>query len=117
MLVSDLIRWLAFACFVEQDCQFLNHANNYNANNWIQEQRLNAHPIAAIEKIISAYGRDVAILPPQEVAAIIASSGFDAPVLFFQTFLIHAWYAKRTQWAKSDRHQFDNQLMAAARSP
>jgi len=25
----------------------------------------------------------------------IASSGFDAPVLFFQAFLIHAWYAKR----------------------
>jgi tRNA (cmo5U34)-methyltransferase len=52
-------------------------------------------PTGEIEKIIGAYGRDVAILPPQEVEAIIASSGFDTPVLFFQTFLIHAWYAKR----------------------
>jgi tRNA (cmo5U34)-methyltransferase len=50
-----------------------------------------------IEKIIGAYGRDVAILPPQEVEAMIASSGFDTPILFFQTFLVHAWYAKRTQ--------------------
>jgi tRNA (cmo5U34)-methyltransferase len=53
-------------------------------------------PAGEIEKIIRAYGRDVAILPPQEVEAMIASSGFDTPVLFFQTFLVHAWYAKRT---------------------
>jgi tRNA (cmo5U34)-methyltransferase len=53
-------------------------------------------PAGEIEKIIGAYGRDVAILPPQEVADMIASSGFDSPVLFFQTFLVHAWYAKRT---------------------
>jgi tRNA (cmo5U34)-methyltransferase len=52
-------------------------------------------PAGEIEKIIGAYGRDVAILPPQEVEAIIASSGFDPPVLFFQTFLVHAWYARR----------------------
>ena len=32
------------------------------------------------------------MLPPQEVESIIASSGFDVPVLFFQTTLIHAWY-------------------------
>jgi tRNA (cmo5U34)-methyltransferase len=53
-------------------------------------------PAGEIKKIIGAYGREIAILPPQEVESIIASSGFDTPVLFFQTFLIHAWYAKRT---------------------
>jgi tRNA (cmo5U34)-methyltransferase len=52
--------------------------------------------VGEIEKIISAYGQQIAVLPPQEVESIIASSGFDMPVLFFQTFLIHAWYAKRT---------------------
>ncbi|MGL4620336.1 MAG: class I SAM-dependent methyltransferase [Chroococcidiopsis sp.] len=54
-------------------------------------------PTEEIEKIIGAYGQDVAILPTQEVESIIASRGFDTPVLFFQTFLIHAWYAKRTK--------------------
>jgi tRNA (cmo5U34)-methyltransferase len=53
-------------------------------------------PAGEIEKIIGAYGQQVAVLPPQEVESIIASSGFAPPVLFFQTFLIHAWYAKRT---------------------
>jgi len=54
-------------------------------------------PAEEIEKIINAYGQQITILPPPEVEAMIASSGFDTPVLFFQTFLIRAWYAKRTQ--------------------
>lgn len=47
-----------------------------------------------IEKFL-AHGRNVAVLPPHEVASIIESSGFDVPILFLQTLFIHAWYAKR----------------------
>ncbi|MBM0745730.1 hypothetical protein JOY44_30405 (plasmid) [Phormidium sp. CLA17] len=39
---------------------------------------------------IVSYGKDVALLPPQKIEAIIASSGFDSPILFFQTLLIRA---------------------------
>jgi tRNA (cmo5U34)-methyltransferase len=46
-------------------------------------------------RISAAYGRDVAVLPPSEVASIIAAGGFDPPVLFFQNLLMHAWYARR----------------------
>jgi tRNA (cmo5U34)-methyltransferase len=53
-------------------------------------------PAGEIEKIISAYGQQIAVLPPQEVESMITSSGFNLPVLFFQTFLVHAWYAKRS---------------------
>lgn len=42
------------------------------------------------------FGRKLAILPPHEVETLIASSGFDTPVLFFQSLFIHAWYATRT---------------------
>lgn len=42
-----------------------------------------------------AYAKDVAILPPHKVAAIIASAGFEAPVQFYQAGLIHAWYTHR----------------------
>ncbi|NOZ31569.1 MAG: class I SAM-dependent methyltransferase [Alphaproteobacteria bacterium] len=38
-------------------------------------------------------GSDVALAAPDQVAKIIASGGFDQPVLFLQTALIHAWYA------------------------
>jgi tRNA (cmo5U34)-methyltransferase len=48
-----------------------------------------------LEQMRAAYDRDVAILPPDDVAAIIAAGGFDAPVRFFQAGLIHGWYARR----------------------
>lgn len=44
----------------------------------------------------ATYGRDVAVSPRNEVESFIASSGFEHPVLFFQTLLIHAWYTRRS---------------------
>ncbi|ALM52952.1 class I SAM-dependent methyltransferase [Halomonas huangheensis] len=48
-----------------------------------------------LSKIMEAYARDVAILPPTETAAIMQSGGFETPVQFFQSGLIHAWFARR----------------------
>ncbi len=53
-------------------------------------------PTEQIEQMHTAFGQNVAVLPPIEVESIIASSGFDQPVLCFQTLLLRAWYAKRT---------------------
>jgi tRNA (cmo5U34)-methyltransferase len=63
---------------------------------WLQMQRFNGMPEERIEKMRLVYGRDVAVSAIPEIEALIASSGFDAPVLFFQALLIYAWYAKRT---------------------
>lgn len=63
---------------------------------WLRMLRYSEVPAEEVEKFRASYGRDAAVLPPLEVESIIASSGFDSPVLFFQTLLIHAWYAKRT---------------------
>jgi tRNA (cmo5U34)-methyltransferase len=62
---------------------------------WLRTLKYSDVPAEEVEKFRASYGRDVAVLPPQEVKTIIASSGFDTPVLFFQTLLIHAWYSKR----------------------
>jgi tRNA (cmo5U34)-methyltransferase len=64
---------------------------------WLRMMKSAELPEENIEKMRAAYGRDVAVLPPQEeVASIIATAGFDPPVLFFQNLLIHAWYSRRT---------------------
>ena len=63
---------------------------------WLRMMKSAELPEDDIEKMRAAYGRDVAVLPPQEVASIIASAGFNTPVLFFQNLLIHAWYSRRT---------------------
>lgn len=47
------------------------------------------------ERLRVTYRRDVAVLPAAQVSAMIASAGFETPVLFLQTVLIHAWYTQR----------------------
>jgi tRNA (cmo5U34)-methyltransferase len=63
---------------------------------WTRMLKYAEYPDEDIKQFLDAHGRDAAVLPPHEVASIIASGGFDPPVLFLQTLLIHAWYAKRT---------------------
>ena len=41
-------------------------------------------------------GQDADVVPPDRVASIIESSGFDRPVLFLQTLFVRTWYAKRS---------------------
>ncbi len=50
---------------------------------------------AAIERMRIAYSRDVAVLPPDRVAALVADAGFDAPLRFHQAGMIHGWSARR----------------------
>ncbi|MEH2165384.1 MAG: class I SAM-dependent methyltransferase [Nostoc sp.] len=62
---------------------------------WTRMLKYAEYPDQDIENFLASHGRDAAVLPPNEVASIIASSGFDTPVLFLQTLFIHAWYARR----------------------
>jgi len=48
-----------------------------------------------LERTRVAYEKDVAVLPPQHVASIIESGGFEPPVQFFQAGLMHAWFSRR----------------------
>lgn len=63
---------------------------------WLRSWQYCEMPAEEVEKLSASCGQNVAVLPPQEVATMIKASGFDTPVLFFQTLLIHAWYARRT---------------------
>jgi tRNA (cmo5U34)-methyltransferase len=62
---------------------------------WLRLMRETGSPPEKIEKLRVTYIRDVAVLPPQQVSAIISSAGFGRPTLFLQTVLIHAWYAQK----------------------
>lgn len=48
----------------------------------------------AVDRMRSAYAKDVAILPAATVASIIEAGGFSMPVQFFQAGLIHGWFAR-----------------------
>jgi len=62
---------------------------------WLNMMTLAGIPAAGLEQMRAAYDRDVAILPPEQVASIIEAGGFACPVPFYQAGLIHAWYARR----------------------
>ena len=62
---------------------------------WVHTLKYSGMPDEQVEKFSAALGKDVAVLPPQEIESIISSNGFDTPVLFLQTLFIHAWYARR----------------------
>jgi len=48
-----------------------------------------------LARMKAAYAKDVAILPPLNVVAIIEAGGFEAAAQFYQSGLIHAWFARR----------------------
>lgn len=48
-----------------------------------------------MERMRHAYANDVGVLPPARVESIIKSGGFELPVQFFQSGLIHAWLSTR----------------------
>ena len=62
---------------------------------WLNLMQVAGIPAAGLEQMRAAYAKDVAILPPEQVAAIIKDGGFDEPVGFYQAGLIHAWFSKR----------------------
>jgi tRNA (cmo5U34)-methyltransferase len=62
---------------------------------WLNLMACTGIPPENIARMRQAYAQDVAVLPPTQVAAMIGSGGFEAPIGFFQAGLIHGWYARR----------------------
>ena len=62
---------------------------------WMNMMRAADIPAAGIEQMRAAYAKDVAVLPAEQVAAIIRAGGFEQPVPFYQAGLIHAWFSRR----------------------
>ena len=62
---------------------------------WVRLMRETGSSAEQLEKLRVAYGRDVAVLPVEQVSEMIVAGGFETPVEFLQTGLIHGWYARR----------------------
>lgn len=62
---------------------------------WLQAMSQASLEADALERMRAGYAKDLAILPPAQIASIIQSAGFELPVQFFQAGLIHACFSKR----------------------
>lgn len=63
---------------------------------WVSMLHAANVPADAIEKTHSAWAKDVAILPPDDVKSIIRRGGFESPVQFYQAGFVHAWCSVRS---------------------
>ena len=63
---------------------------------WVSMLHAANVPIDAVEKTHSAWAKDVAILPPDDVKSIIEQGGFTSSVQFYQSGFVHAWFSKRS---------------------
>ena len=63
---------------------------------WMQTMSGAGLDADALDRVRAAYARDVGILPPDEVAALVASAGFERPLRFHQAGMIHAWCARKS---------------------
>lgn len=62
---------------------------------WLKLMRETDMTPEQVEGLREVYGRDVALLPVDLTSALIESGGLGKPILFLQTGLIHAWYARK----------------------
>lgn len=89
-------------CLVSADlCQ--GHAVSTDRSNyeslmdvWLEMQRYTGVPEENIAKMRAVYGTHVAVSTVQEMEELIASGGFETPVLFHQAFMIHAWFSLKS---------------------
>lgn len=62
---------------------------------WLRAKQSTEVTSEMLERLRIVYGRDVAVLPPEEVEDIITSGGFERPIPFYQAGLVRGWYATR----------------------
>lgn len=85
------------ALLASADLAFDTGAATYPAmlEAWMRTMSVAEMTVEGLERMRAAYRRDVAILAPGAVEAMIRCAGFDPVVQFHQAGLIHAWYAVR----------------------
>jgi len=62
---------------------------------WKSMLRFSDMSSAEVERYSSKFSKGGPAIPVPEIETIFTSSGFQEPVLFCQTLLIHAWYSRR----------------------
>ena len=62
---------------------------------WFRLMEIAGVPREQHANMIQAWQSSVGFLPVADLEALIASAGFERPVLFSQSLLIRAWFAHR----------------------
>lgn len=64
---------------------------------WLAVMAGGGVPPEGITNTKNAYGKSVAVIPENEITALIKSAGFEKPNHFYQVGMIHAWYCAKAE--------------------
>jgi len=63
---------------------------------WVEMMNRAGIASANLQTMQETYASDVSLLPAQQIATMLASSGFSTAIHFYQSLLIHAWYCTKS---------------------
>ena len=84
-------------CFVSAEISTDFSAPEFPAmlKNWEQIQALMGAPPESLRNLDDTLRNALSVLSPSETVVLWRESGFSMPVQFFQSFMIHGWYARK----------------------
>lgn len=90
--IAERLRRGAPLASADLACEMTSDEGRRLLDVWFEMMSVNPE---ARERAKGIYGSQVAVVPPEAVSELIREGGFDAPVRFFQSGLIHAWFARQ----------------------
>ncbi|QHE92632.1 methyltransferase domain-containing protein [Pandoraea fibrosis] len=90
--IAQRLRPGGYLASADLACEMTSEAGRRLLDVWFEMMSVNPE---ARERARAVYGSQVAVVPPEAVSDLIREGGFDGPVRFFQSGLIHAWFARQ----------------------
>lgn len=90
--IADRLRPGGYLASADLACDMTSEAGRQLMDVWFE--MMSVAPEAR-ERARGVYSSQVAVVPPEAMDDILWEGGFDAPVRFFQSGLIHAWFARQ----------------------
>lgn len=90
--IAQRLRPGGYLASADLACEMTSDAGRRLLDVWFELMSVSPE---ARERAKGIYGTQVAVMPPEEVSDLIGEGGFDVPVRFFQSGLIHAWFARQ----------------------
>ncbi|MDR3400565.1 MAG: class I SAM-dependent methyltransferase [Pandoraea sp.] len=90
--IAERLRPGGYLASADLACEMTSDAGLRLLDVWFEMMSVSPQ---ARERAKGVYGSQVAVVPPEAVSDLIWEGGFDGPVRFFQSGLIHAWFARQ----------------------
>lgn len=94
--ISKRLKPKAYFITSELSIDFTDRTARDEMENWKSLSRKAGTPEEKIQLLPEMMKQHLSIMSPSEVGNLLEKNGFEAVIQFFQSFLVHAWYARKS---------------------